>query len=251
MQQPVAVVVAHADDETIGAGACLKLFEALTIVHVTDGAPRNLHDAHTAGFASAGAYAKARQAEFAAAMQAGGVAPHTVKLGVADQAASLSMRAIAQSLAALFQREATRLVLTHPYEGGHPDHDATCRAVHAACAQLGDAAPQLIEMAFYHAPGGIMQTGGFLPGPAPTVLTLSATEQARKRAMLACFTTQQATLAAFATTHEPFRPAPRYDFTQPPHSGTLHYERHDWGMTGARWRALAAQQPARLQVYSA
>ncbi|MBV9250682.1 MAG: hypothetical protein JO227_15715, partial [Acetobacteraceae bacterium] len=36
-----AVVVAHPDDETVGAGASLRLFRDLTLVHVTDGAPRD------------------------------------------------------------------------------------------------------------------------------------------------------------------------------------------------------------------
>ena len=58
--------------------------------------------------------------------------------------------------------------------------------------------------------------------------------------MLACFATQAATLAPFGATYELFRAAPHYDFTQPPHAGALHYERHDWGMTGRRWRSLAA-----------
>ena len=30
---------------------------------------------------------------------------------------------------------------------------------------------------------------------------------------------------------ERFRPAPDYDFTQPPHEGRLFYENYDWGMT--------------------
>jgi hypothetical protein len=37
-----------------------------------------------------------------------------------------------------------------------------------------------------------------------------------------------------------FRPAPDYDFSQPPHSGKLYYEHFDWGMSGERWRLFAA-----------
>ena len=71
------------------------------------------------------------------------------------------------------------------------------------------------------------------------VLQLTAEEAKRKRAMLDCFTTQRATLAPFGVDREPFRRAPAHDFTRPPHPGALHYERYDWGMTGARWRSLA------------
>ncbi len=31
-----------------------------------------------------------------------------------------------------------------------------------------------------------------------------------------------------------------HPFGRPPHDGLPHYERYDWGMTGAEWRALAA-----------
>ena len=41
----VAVVAAHPDDETIGAGASLGLLRTPVLVHVTDGAPRSGHDA--------------------------------------------------------------------------------------------------------------------------------------------------------------------------------------------------------------
>ena len=46
-------------------------------------------------------------------------------------------------------------------------------------------------------------------------------------------------LAPFPLDEERFRAAPLYDFTRPPHPGTLHYERHPWGMSGERFRALA------------
>lgn len=47
-------------------------------------------------------------------------------------------------------------------------------------------------------------------------------------------------LSAFSLDAEFFRRAPAYDFTALPNQGLLLYERHPWGMTGARWTALAA-----------
>ncbi len=231
---PVAIVAAHPDDETIGAGASLRLFRNLVLVHVTDGAPRRGSDALAAGFADGRAYAAARRRELHAALDAADASPVLIELGAADQGASLLMPALAEALAALWRRHGTQVAITHPYEGGHPDHDATAFAVHAT----GIAA---VEMASYHAgPDGI-ETGTFLPnGAPPLVVALDAAEQARKRAMLDCFATQRATLAPFGCAHEAFRPAPAYAFDHPPHDGLLHYERYDWGMTGAEWRALAA-----------
>ena len=217
----------------------MHLFQRLVLVHVTDGAPRNLADAREAGFAGADDYARARRAELSAALRAGGVMPALVELNAPDQGASARMRPIAVSLASLFFEHEIEIVLTHPYEGGHPDHDATAYAVHRAVNSCA-VPPQIIEFASYHAAGKGMATGRFLPnGEAETVLQLSETEQATKRRMLDCFVTQRATLAPFGVTHETFRPAHAYDFSKAPHDGTLHYERYDWGMTGAAWRALA------------
>jgi N-acetylglucosamine malate deacetylase 2 len=243
IEAPVALVVAHPDDETIGAGASLHLFRNLLLVHVTDGAPRNLSDAKAYGFADAAAYAAARRAELAAALEAGGAAPELAELGAADQQASLGMALLARKLGALLQTHGTQAVITQPYEGGHPDHDATAFIVR--CAVRG--AMPVLEMASYHAGSAGMVSGCFLDNGGEAVrIALSAEEQARKRAMMDAFATQRATLAPFGTAHELFRAAPDYDFAAPPHDGTLHYERYEWGMTGPRWRALAAASRAEL-----
>lgn len=240
IEAPVAVVVAHPDDETIGAGASLGLFRKLLLVHVTDGAPKNLSDAKAAGFSTAAEYAAARRGELAAALRAGGAVPEQVaELGAPDQGASLAMPALAAALAALLARHRTAAVLTHPYEGGHPDHDATALIVRLAAGRQ-DRAPDVLEMTFYHAGESGMASGDFLPnGAVPVVVALTAAERERKRAMIAAFATQRATLAPFGVAQEAFRPAPAYEFLHPPHAGRLHYEQYDWGMTGARWRALA------------
>lgn len=231
----LALVVAHPDDETIAAGASLHLFPNLLIVHVTDGAPRSLPDAAVAGFDSPQAYYAARRAELTAALRVAGVAPELLELGVADQDASFGMPGIARALARLFDAYGTEAVLTHAYEGGHPDHDATALAVHAAAGRR----PVLEFPGYYAEPDGALVTGRFLPGPDAISVALTAAEQAQKRAMIACFRTQARILSAFGVAMEGFRPTPAYDFGAPPLPGRLNYEHWGWDMTGARWRELA------------
>ncbi|HJW77065.1 MAG TPA: PIG-L family deacetylase, partial [Beijerinckiaceae bacterium] len=71
-----------------------------------------------------------------------------------------------------------------------------------------------------------------------TVLALGDRDRAVKRQMLAAHRTQAEMLALFGVEAERFRIAPAYDFAILPNDGHLHYERHDWGMTGARWIPL-------------
>jgi hypothetical protein len=70
---------------------------------------------------------------------------------------------------------------------------------------------------------------------------LSKPKRERKRAMLGAFRTQRKTLSRFGVEVERFRTAPHYDFTSPPHRGTLYYELFDWGCSGAQWRIRAQE----------
>lgn len=233
----VALVVAHPDDETIAAGASLHLLPGLLLVHVTDGAPRTLADAAAAGFDVPADYAAARRRELMAALDAAGVVPEMIELGIVDQEASFHMPTLARALSRLFDVHGINAVITHAYEGGHPDHDATAFAVHAAAGGR-----PVLEFAGYHADAeGRLVTGRFLPGPAAVAVPLIDAEQARKRSMFACFVTQAGVLAAFDASQEAFRPAPAYDFTIAPQPHRLNYEHWGWDMTGARWRRLALE----------
>jgi LmbE family N-acetylglucosaminyl deacetylase len=134
----VLMVVAHPDDEVIGAGVRLPwLRENVTIVHVTDGAPAEMRDALQAGFSSAEGYSTGRRQELLTALQLVGVSEkQTIQLGFKDQAVVHHITEVAEALAALIQEHEPELVLTHPYEGGHPDHDAVALAVRMAVTQV-------------------------------------------------------------------------------------------------------------------
>jgi LmbE family N-acetylglucosaminyl deacetylase len=247
----VAVVVAHPDDEVIGAGSRLPLLSNVSVVHVTDGAPHSMQDALAAGYLTREAYASARRREAEAALALAGIPSRNLyALGLVDQEASSHLAELARRLVCFMSEKAIRVVLTHAYEGGHPDHDATAFAVHSACALIvgaGGGAPAVIEMAGYHAgPQGLV-THRFLPEGEPGLTVgLNEMQRALKHRMLACHTSQARTLAEFGLEVERYRPASRYDFGAPPHPGTLWYEQFDWGITAARWRTLASEALAEL-----
>jgi LmbE family N-acetylglucosaminyl deacetylase len=252
----VLLVATHPDDETIGAGGLLgRIRDSVHLLHVTDGAPRERRWWGAPALPSREAYAAARREELEAAMAVAGLPPERLEsLGIRDQEASLDLRGLALRVREAIERIGPEAVLTHPYEGGHPDHDAAAFAVHAALGLLareGRGAPRLVEFASYHraAHGGIA-VGEFLPGSGEEewTLRLSAAERERKERMLAAFATQRQTLAPFGAEVERFRVAPAYDFTLPPHPGPLHYEQFEWGCTGEEWRARAGEALAGLAM---
>lgn len=259
------VLLAHPDDETLGASTLLAaLGPAAHVVHVTNGAPRAMGDAEHAGCRTREAYAALRREECAAALALVGIEPAQQRtLGLVDQEAWRDLVGLTRQVKTLIARERPALLVTHPYEGGHPDHDATAFAAHAACALLqaeGSEPPVLIEQTSYHAdpdPNAPDQlaTASFLVVPvadvpradlpgadlpranvpevgAITTVTLDAAERARKAAMFAAYASQARVLTHFPITVERFRRAPAYDFTRPP-AATIWYERLGWGITAA------------------
>lgn len=247
---PRAVLVfAHPDDEVVALGARLGRFRSALFVHVTDGAPLNGEDSRAHGFYSVDDYREARERELELALALAGLhAVRRERLMIPDQEASLQLPMLTRTLHRLIFEDEAEVVFTHPYEGGHPDHDACAFAVHYAVACLraeGRPAPVIIEAAFYHAgPGGI-EAAQFLPPPDNTEQVeyrLATEEISRKKALIACFRTQQETLLQFPLQYERFRIAPLYDFLRPPHTGPLLYDRFPWGMTSQRFCELAGQE---------
>jgi LmbE family N-acetylglucosaminyl deacetylase len=241
----VLVVAAHPDDETIGAGGLLPRMKFPFVVTVTDGSPRDPADARRAGCASRKDYARLRREELLGALSVAGIEPGRSRaLNLVDQEASLEMAYLTMRLVDVLREVNPAAILTHSYEGGHPDHDATAFAVHAACARVASP-PAVFEFTSYHAAlgnGGAIEVCDFLPGlDEPETVTLSVGARDTKAHMISKYASQIHMLANFPVEVERYREAPVYDFTQAPHPGKLFYENFDWGVTGDRWRVLAGQ----------
>jgi len=241
------VIAAHPDDETIGAAVRISRTKGIQIIHVTDGSPLDPADAITAGFTRPRDYAAARREEAERALALAGVPKDAItNLGLVDQQVACQLEELTLRILRIFERLRPEVVLTHAYEGGHPDHDSIAFACQVA-KKMSDADDpgrkvELVEFTGYHAEGGGIMPYEFLPSRQAIEhrYHLSAKQRDLKTTMLREFKSQEKTLAPFMLPEtEAFRDAPRYDFRRPPHAGRLFYEYFDWGVDGVSWRELA------------
>lgn len=240
------LVFAHPDDETVALGARLSRYQSSVLVHLTDGAPRDIAQCLEHGFSSPEQYKACRSSELERALKLAGLEKiRHLFLNIPDQQASFNLARMTDEFYRLFILHTPEVVFTHPYEGGHPDHDACAFAVHRAvrriCADGGDP-PAIIEAPFYHLGPLGMETGCFLPTHEmldEIRWLLSRREQKCKQKLLACFSSQQGILSHFPLEFERYRVAPSYDFHEPPHDGPVFYDSFPWGMNSEHFCELA------------
>jgi N-acetylglucosamine malate deacetylase 2 len=243
------IVAPHPDDETIGAaGWMLRHRDSeIAVLYVTNGSPRDVSDAHAAGFESREDYAAARRGEAARALGLVGIgAAGTRRFDFVDRECYLHLPEFVARMTTIFEELRPGIVLSPAYEGGHPDHDSAAFAVAKAKAGLREPFRHMEYRLYHAAPDGTMDTKNFLPSPSSPVeiCPLSDAEQETKSRMFGCFQSQQRFLKEFRLEEERFRDAPKYDFSLPPHDGALLYELWGWGISGSEWRRLAMEAGA-------
>lgn len=249
----ILLVFAHPDDETLALGA--RLSRARHSITVTDGAPRDGRDSRAHGFGSIDEYRDARRHELRTALEAAAFRGRADCFEIPDQEAALHLPEVARRIFDTFERERPEAVFTHPYEGGHPDHDACAFAVSRAAAMArarSGSAPLVIETPFYHAGPKGWETEEFPPSPSREfTFELSPGERALKQALLDSFASQRETLLNFPLACERFRIAPVYDFYAVPHAGRVLYETFGWTMNSERFCQLAREADAALGTETA
>ena len=246
-----SVIVAHPADEVVGAGCLISKLVDVTVLHVTDGAPRELTEAEAAGFGGREDYARARREECLNALALAHVPQDRVfGFGVSAQQAAYSLIVLTKKITTFLQQAGADIVITHPYEGGHPDHDATAFAIHGALRLMkenGFRPPVVFEMALHPSADFKAKLPEFLPGAERETTTLLLDERAEelKKKMFACFSTQKESLDLSPVGPERFRQPLKYDFNSPP-PGDLFYEKFDWAPRREEWQSLASQALAEL-----
>lgn len=245
-QTRCVVIVAHPDDDVVGAGGLISRLEDVTVLHITDGVSKVSKNVPASNTDSGDSFeaAPALRLESRTALAIANVPPEQiVEFGLSTQQAPFELAELTRRIAAFLMQIAPDIVLTNPYEGGDPDHDATAFATHAALRLMrekGFEPPSIFEIAMYPTPDGGKRVLDFLPSEAAEVTTLLLDKKARdlKRQMFDCFKTRPDLQRENSFGRERFRKPPRYNFAAPPNGGKLNYERVAPGVNCDEWQQL-------------
>jgi LmbE family N-acetylglucosaminyl deacetylase len=228
----VLLVAAHPDDEVLALGGHFRTVHP-RIFHLTDGA----------GFLPFPNLAERRGKETKRALAIGGIPRRRFTSGtVPDQGVVDAIPPLMERLMEVIKKVRADCLLTHAYEGGHPDHDAASLVCHLAAGSI----PVYEFPGYYngtpHLALASWAVSRFLPADTPEiVISLSPRQRQLKRRMLRCFSTQAEFLRRFPLETERFRLAPPYRFDKPPHDGPLLYETFGWPVDYDSWRIKAAK----------
>lgn len=247
LRGPVLFVAAQPDDAVRHAAWLLRHSPGCHVVHVTDGAPRDLLPEGAPPHLTRETYARLREQEsFAALALAGLTEDQQLSLGAVAEEASRELVTLTECLLALVKALRPSLLVVPPYDGTHPDQDTAAFISHAVVALMergGRTAPLLLEMLPAAADGGAVPPGGTRP---QAHVTLSGEELALKQRMLACVTSREVLSSEWE--HEHYRRAPRYDFTRPAREGLVLYGDAVPRMTTVHWRRLARHALEELRL---
>ena len=225
---PVALIVAHPGDDVVGVGGQLERWRrGLVCVHVTDGA-------------------QARPAEARDALERVGISADQIRsLDFTDQQLVFALSDLDRALEHALAEIRPAVVITHAFEGGHPDHDALALVLASVLGRRRARhvhTPVLVEFAgYWQNESGSLVTNRFGPpsNGGERQLRMSTPIRRQKNDLLGCFRMPQHLPQAFDTREEWIRPAPAYDFRARPNVGRVWYDQFDWPVRSDHWIHLA------------
>lgn len=110
------------------------------------------------------------------------------------------------------------------YEGGHPDHDLANFIAFTLRENL-----RVWEYSEYNFYGNRVRSNEFISRNGNEMeLKLSDEERRFKKTLLEKYASERGNLDYLRTEREVFRPLAEYDYSRPPHPGTLFYRRFAW-----------------------
>lgn len=110
------------------------------------------------------------------------------------------------------------------YEGGNADHDG----LNALCQKFSGKM-NVLEFAEYNFTAHQTNAQTFPASKGTeTLFSLSKEEQIKKKKALEIYASEKNNLGYVGLTQECFRPLNAYDYSKPPHDGTLWYARFQW-----------------------
>lgn len=227
------ILVAHPDDEVIGFGALMQRMRRAIVVFATDGAPRD--DYFWKQHGSREVYADVRRQEAREALAIVGAEPvflaDQVHGGIADQELFRRLPEAVLAFEAVVAQQRPDALLTLSFEGGHPDHDASCFI--ATIVGRREKIPVWEAPLYHRNPDGSGVVQKFTQSAGDEIeLQVEGDELNRKIEMFHCYQSQRLVLDGFRPQVEQFRPVAAYDFTRPPLPWKLNYEHWQWQMTG-------------------
>ncbi|MDD3028774.1 MAG: PIG-L family deacetylase [Alphaproteobacteria bacterium] len=222
----ILILVAHPDDEVVGCSASIMRARAngatVSALYLTNGClAREVMWPWRRAHYTEGVTRRRHEAEQAA-----------TKLGLQPVGwGTRPARQLWRELPRVFEEVRTALDQLHPdqvwvpaYEGGNPDHDA----LNAIGAKLRRRV-SVLEFSEYNYFGSNVRSQQFISSDETVrVISLSPAERTVKRDALKLYASEKSNLSSIDLHQETYRPLALYDYSQPPHQGTLWYARFQW-----------------------
>ncbi|MBV9226483.1 MAG: PIG-L family deacetylase, partial [Acidobacteriaceae bacterium] len=210
--QRVLLIVAHPDDESIGAGILLQRSTDVQVVFCSSGAPNRFSIWRR--FGTPWHYARIRECEARTALK---MIHHETFTFLRFQDGKLYrfLPEIYRRVANVLNSWKPDLILTHAFEGGHEDHDVCSFLGHCLARHSG---LPVWEMPLYHLDPA---TGALVYQTFPNelaqakFLTPTSRELEMKQKMFDAYRSQHAVLNRFDVSREVFRPQIQYDYFRP------------------------------------